>query len=453
MIFAPGQQIHISGVGGAGMSGLARLLIEQGCLVSGSDDYASPVLDELAARGVAVHVGRVPNIAEAADVMTWSPALDAHHPELVAAHATGVHLVDRAHVLEALSAQYRIIGCTGTHGKTTATSMLAHVFAAAGRDAGRLLGAPVRGVGPNGHAGSTGELLLEVDESYGSFALVTAEALAVLNIEADHLDHYGTLVNLEASFAALVNRTRGPVVLWGDDEGVQRIREQAPRPVSVVGRSPTSQWRVSDEVLTRSSATFQLNGPEVIPIELGVTGAHNVANAAVVAVLARACGIDTEAVRSGLRNFVGAPRRFEFRGTWRGMDVIEDYAHLPGEIAATIACARAIGYQRIACVFQPHRYSRTVAVGEGFAPAFDDADAVIVTAIYGAGEAPIPGVSESSVATSLQHRRSNVTAAATVDEVGEEVRALKNVDVLLVLGAGDIGELLSTLVGESWHDG
>jgi UDP-N-acetylmuramate--alanine ligase len=430
------------------MSGLAMLLAELGAVVSGSDQKDSEVFKDLRARHVTTYVGHDATHVEGAEVVLWSPAVAADNVELVAARAAGADMIPRARAFEELSAMKRVIGFTGTHGKTTATSMMAQVSLAAGRDDGWLLGAPVLGVGAQGHWGE-GDLLLEVDESYGTFGELHPFALGLLNVEPDHLDFYGSLAALESAFADLVARTSGPVVAWGDDPGAKGAVSSRADAV-VVGTTPSSAWRVTNIDLERRRASFQLSGPRILQVELRVTGAHNVANAAVVAVLAHELGVADEAVVRGLSNFVGAPRRHQYRGAWRGVDVYEDYAHLPGEVAATLAATRAGGYERITVVFQPHRVTRTLALADQFAGAFDGARHVIITDLYSAGEANPDGVTGELVAQALQRfdPALDTLYCGDLQLVGELLEQLADdSDVILVLGAGDVGSLISTLPG------
>jgi UDP-N-acetylmuramate--alanine ligase len=430
------------------MSGLAMLLAELGAIVSGSDQRTSEVFNDLHARHVTTYVGHDAAHVEGAEVVVWSPAVAADNVELVAARATGADMIPRARAFEELSTMKRVVGLTGTHGKTTATSMMAQVSLAAGRDDGWLLGAPVLGVGAQGHWGD-GDLLLEVDESYGTFGELHPHALGLLNVEPDHLDFYGSLAALEGAFADLVARTSGPVVAWGDDPGAKGAVSSHADAI-LVGTAPSSAWRVSAIELERRRATFQLSGPRTLAVELRVTGAHNVANAAVVAVLAHELGVADEAIVRGLSNFVGAPRRFQYRGTWRGVDVYEDYAHLPGEISATLAATRAGGYERITVVFQPHRVTRTLALVDQFAGAFDGAHHVIITDIYPAGEANPTGVTGELVAQALQRVDPTLDTLYCEDLqlVGQLLEQLADdSDVILVLGAGDVGSIISTLPG------
>jgi UDP-N-acetylmuramate--alanine ligase len=420
-----------------------------GCAVSGSDVADSVVLEELRRAGVATYVGHDPSQGSSAEAVLWSPAIPSDNVELVAARERGATLLTRAEVLACLARRQPVIGLTGTHGKTTATSMMVRVLHAAGRDDSRLLGAAVTGLGANGHWGRD-SLVLEVDESFGTFALLEPFALGLLNVEADHLDYYGTLDDLEEAFRELVERTSGPVVAWGDDAGARRVVGRSKRDVELVGTGGDAAWRVSDVQLARRRSRFTLVGSdESFDVELAVTGNQNVANAAVVAVLARSLGVDPPAIVSGLGDFAGAPRRFEYRGTWRGVDVYEDYAHLPGEIAATIAATRSAGYERITAVFQPHRVTRTLHLAPQFATAFEGADHVIITDIYTAGEANPTGVTGEVIASHVVLGSPATSAyAATSDDVLTMLEALHDQsDVVLLLGAGDIASVASELRG------
>jgi len=448
MSFAAGTRVHVVGVGGAGMSGVARMLVEMGCVVSGSDALDSPTLLELETAGVRVSQGHDESNVRGAQVVLWSPAVSLENVELAAARRGGARLLSRSELLSELGATKRVIGLTGTHGKTTATSMMVCVSVAAHRDDARLLGAPVRDVGANGHWGRD-DLILEVDESFGTFAQLSPFALGVLNVEADHLDHYGTLDELDRSFAALVERTTGPVVFF-DEPGSRRVASQVHRGSSFVGYDD-GPWRVRDVRLERHASSFTLSGPgEDFEVALAVTGRHNVANAAVVAVLARSLDIARHAVVEGLARFRGAPRRFEFLGVWRGVDVIEDYAHLPGEVQATIEACVASGYARIGVVFQPHRYSRTEKLASEFANAFGGCSLLIVTDVYGAGEANPSGITGDVVATAVltSSPAFEVAYAASFADVVEVLNAAsEQLDVLLLLGAGDVAEIAAELSG------
>jgi UDP-N-acetylmuramate--alanine ligase len=446
-ILSSHPNVHIIGIGGAGMSGVALLLKEMGCKVSGSDATDSPVLGELKSAGITVHVGHDASLLDTSSVVIWSPAVKEDNVEFAAAKQHGNVMLSRIELLRELSAMTQVVGLTGTHGKTTATSMMACVLKAAGRDDGRLLGAPVHGVGANGHWGSPA-LLIEVDESYGTFSELTPYCLGLLNVEPDHLDHYGSLENLEEAFAQLLQRTSGPVVVWNTDPGSKRVGLRCNREVVSVGTDSESTYQVSDIELERRSSHFRLKGAGLdVTIALNVTGAHNVANASVVCVLALELGISLTEISNGLSNFQGAPRRFEFMGSWRGVDVYEDYAHLPGEIEATISAARAAGYEKITCVFQPHRVTRTQHLAQQFHTSFSGATNLIVTDIYTAGEANPDGATGQLISDGTM-KHISTSYCATFTEVAHHLEALHDKsDVVLLLGAGDIAAVAKHLEG------
>lgn len=444
-----GARVHIVGVGGAGMSGVATMLVEMGALVSGSDAVDSDALRALRGIGVEVHVGHDAHNGEGADFITWSPAVARENREVARSIASGAEPLARAQMLARLAALSPMIGLTGTHGKTTATSMMVHVMLAAGRDCSRLLGAPVTGAGANGHWGAD-ELILEVDESYGSFALVTPMALGLLNVEADHLDHYGSLDALEEAFTSLVDRTTGPVVVWTSDAGAQRVASRSQREVTTVGLSGADVVVDTMELRRRSSSFSFLRHGRRSDVELQVTGEHNVANAAVVATLALELGVELDAVTTGLRSFQGAPRRFQPRGTWHGIDLYEDYAHLPGEVVATIRATRAAGYERVGIVFQPHRVTRTLNLVHDFSGAFAGVSQLVVTDIYTAGESNPAGVTGQIVSEAVErHSGSPVTHyIALLDDVPALIEGwVGKVDVVLFVGAGDVAGVIDHLEG------
>ena len=450
MSFTAGTRVHIVGVGGAGMSALGVLLHESGCVVSGCDTANAAVLAELGARGLKVFAEHDAQHIDDADVVLWSPAVRNQHPELVAARERSVTMLARPSALAELARTKRLVGITGTHGKTTATSMLVCITAAAGRYDARLVGAAIRGVGFSGHFGPD-DLLCEVDESYGAFAELSPYALGLLNVEADHLDHYQTLENLESAFAEVIARTSGPVVVWHDDPGAARVARRAGREVTTVGTSDDVQWRVSDIRATPGEAfrtRARLSGALDVDLELRVPGAHNVANAAVAAVLALSLGVAPAEVTRGLAAFRGAPRRFELVGHWHGVPVIDDYGHLPGEVAATVAAARGLGFRRVFAVFQPHRVTRTTALADQYAESFDDLSGVVVTDIYRAGEENPAGVTGEIVVGPLRER--GVTpafyAARLSDAAALVSEHASGADLLLVLGAGDVTRVLDSLV-------
>ena len=436
------DRVHIIGIGGAGMSGLARVLAGQGYRVSGCDTNFSPVLQSLDDEGIAVFAEHDARHVEDTDLLLWSPAVASDNPERVRAAELGVATLDRASMLAKLGNETNLIGVTGTHGKTTATSMLAWIMEESGRNVGRLLGADIRGLGSNGHFGPEG-LVVEVDESYGTFAQVSPSSLALLNIEADHLDYYGNLQALETAFQELTQRTAGPVVYYRSDPGARRVGDALD---GAIGVGSGGDWLIEEIELDRRGARFTLTAKEkALPISLQVTGRHNVANAAVVAVLAHEIGVDDESIVRGLSKFQGAPRRFEFRGSHNEVDIYEDYAHLPGEITATLDAARDAGYERIGVVFQPHRVTRTMALAGELATALGSAEWVIVTDIYDAGEENKGGVTGELVATPLKVINEESLYKPALASIWDSLLDRPRVDAIFFLGAGDIAQVIPEL--------
>lgn len=446
------QRIHIVGVGGAGMSSLALVLAGMGHRISGSDLRGSSVTDRLGRAGIEVTIGHAAATVDGAGLVTASPAVPATNVELAAAAAAGIAVIRRPELMGALTRRRPTAAVAGTHGKTTTSSMLSLVLLEAGLEPSYLLGADLAGLGAGAHWGSGDILVMEADESYGAFADLEPELTAITNVEADHLDHYGTLEQLEEAFAGLLERSRGPRVVWGEDPGARRVG--ADLQALVVGMSSEDDLVVGEVELGRAASRFVLTDArgDRIPVRVGAPGAHNVANAAVAASAGLLLGASGADVERGLSRFAGVPRRFEFRGEVEGVQLVDDYAHLPTEVRAALSAAKAGGYRRIVAVFQPHRYTRTQAVAGDFEGAFDQADIVVVTDVYAAGEEPIPGVSGALVAEAAG-RGPGAPAVHYVPDrsaVAEVVSALLAPgDLCLSLGAGDLTELPDELRARS----
>ena len=443
----PPTHVHVVGAGGTGMSGVVRYFADLGSRVSGSDQHDSATLTSLHSLGHFV-VGSNTRDAARATLVTWSPAVPRDFdPDLVAASG---ELMNRSHLLATVARHHSTVAVTGTHGKTSASSMLVHIARAAHWSPSWLVGAEIRGVGPNGrHDGD--RLILELDESYGTFEHVAPQGLAVLNIEADHLDHYGTLASLIDSFRGVIQRTHGPVVVWMDDVPERSYEGTA---ALTVGTSDRATYVVSDIVRHSGAMSFRIRGPLLsLDLTVPVVGRHNVANAATVAVLAHLLGAAPDAIAAGLASFVGSPRRYERRGRLGTAEIIDDFAHLPGEIAATLRTAREGGSTSLLAVFQPHRFSRTTRLLEEFGRSFGDATDVVVTDIYGAGEVNDDGSSGQLVAEAISlHRGTPVTYCRTLDDVERHVREVASrYDTIIFLGAGDISRTVDAL-GENRVD-
>jgi UDP-N-acetylmuramate--alanine ligase len=447
------RRVHVVGVGGVGMSAIATVLAAMGHQVSGSDIKASPVTERLQALGISVSIGHAPANVDGVDLMTFSPAVPDSNVELAEGRRRGIAVVRRSAVLGAIAASRRCVTVAGTHGKTTTASMLSLILVEAGLRPSYLIGADVNETGTNAVWDAGEWLVMEADESYGSFGALSSEIALVTNVEPDHLDHYGTFDALTEAFASYLASSRSRVVC-ADDPVAARVG--ADFDAASVGTSPDATYVMERLALGRSSIGFDLRGPSgpLGRIELAVPGAHNARNAALATVGALEVGAPFQAAASALARFAGVPRRFEFRGEAGGVTFVDDYAHLPSEVRATLTAARAGGWQRIVAVFQPHRYTRTAALATSFASAFDDADLVFVTDVYSAGEAPVPGVSGRLVADAV----SASTASHQVVYVSsrEELRAgvaamLRPGDLCCTLGAGDLTTLPEELMAR-WKD-
>jgi UDP-N-acetylmuramate--alanine ligase len=441
--------IHVVGVGGAGMSALAMVLAQMGHKVSGSDLRESKVLGQLRSAGVAVQLGHREDRGRAAQWVTSSPAVHEDNVELAGARARGQRIVSRATMLAALTRVTKTLAVAGTHGKTTTASMLTLILAQAGLKPSFLIGAPLSDLGVNARFEAGSPLVLEADESYGSFGELEPAMTGITNVDVDHLDYYGSLERLEVAFVGLCERTQGPVVVVADDPGAAKLGRRCH--AITVGQDAACEVRIGDVDVERASSTFSLELPDAsrLALRLAAPGLHNVRNAALAGTMASVAGVPGVAIVEGLSHFAGVPRRYEFRGSADGVTFVDDYAHLPGEVAATVATAVAGGYSRVICVFQPHRFTRTMAVAAQFAGAFDGADQVVVTPIYGAGEAPIAGVTGHLVAEAVRAGRAagSVTYVESDRELADVVDAiLEPGDLCLTMGAGDLTSLPDELL-------
>ena len=443
------RRIHIIGIGGAGMSAIAIVLRSMGHDVSGSDLRDSPVAERLRSQGIAVAIGhRAENVSDA-DALTFSPAVQPSNVELVEAEARGITVVPRSVMLAAICATRRCLAVAGTHGKTTTASMLSLVLVEAGLRPSFVIGADVNEIGTNA-VWDTGEwLVVEADESFGTFRAIRPDIAVLTNVEPDHLDYYATFDELRTAFSEFAGAATERAVVCSDDPEAAAIGRA--RDAVTVGSEAGATYRMTDLELARSSVSFTVEGPggPLGQLVVGVPGLHNARNAAVAAVAALEAGAPFAAAQSALARFAGVTRRFEFRGEARGVTFVDDYAHLPTEVRAALAAARSGGWSRVVAVFQPHRYTRTGALAGSFGAAFDDADLVVITDVYGAGELPVPGVSGRLVADAVSAGSPGlpVVYVSSREELAAAVAALlRPGDVCCTLGAGDLTTLPDELV-------
>jgi len=447
---------HLIGIGGAGMSAIAQILHQRGETVSGSDRQANDATRRLSAAGVRVAIGHAPANLDGADLVVYSAAIPTDNVERVEAEKRGIKQIERSEMLGALMQPYACrIAVAGTHGKTTTTSMISAVLDVACVEATVLVGGDVASLGGNARLGNGSIFLTEACEAYGSFLHLKPSIAVVTNVDADHLDHYGTAENVEAGFAGFLSGVDqdGCVIACGDDERAWRLAGASGRRALYFGFASDSHVTAESVDVSSLSPSFTLSrdGVNLGRIKLGVPGTHNVYNALAAAAVAFELGIDFEDVREALGSFCGVRRRFEILYDDGGVTVIDDYAHHPNEIKATLSAARSACDSRIVAVFQPHLYSRTRLFAHEFAEALALADEVVLAPIYAAREKPIPGVTSNLIADQLvAFGYESFTCES--DKAGIAASLALRVrpgDMVMVIGAGDIrtvGEELASIL-------
>jgi UDP-N-acetylmuramate--alanine ligase len=454
-------RVHFMGIGGAGMSGIARIMLARGVVVGGCDAKDSRALTALRARGADVHIGHDPAHAADADTVVVSSAIRGDNAELVAAHELGRRVLPRAAALASVMAGQRGIAVAGTAGKTTTTSMLTVAIQACGGDPSYAIGGDLNEPGSNAHYGSGEFFVAEADESDRSFLLLCPEAAVVTNVEADHLDNYGSLDAVRAAFTAFLDRLSddGVVALGADDDGAMALAEPArARGLRVVtyGVAVTADVRVGDLALVGQGSRSALvaHGRRLGEVALQVPGLHNAVNAAGALAIGLELGLPVSDMVRGLSEFTGARRRFEFKGEAHGVRVFDDYAHHPTKLRAALTAARHVaGSGRLVVVFQPHLYSRTSYFAEQFAEVLALADVVVVMDVYAAREDPVPGVTGNLIAAAVPLPREQVVFEPSWAAVAGVVAGLTRPgDLVLTVGAGDVTmlgpEVLATLRDE-----
>ena len=442
----PGR-IHIVGAGGAGMGPLAKLLAAMGHEVSGSDLYPGPALGALGRHGIETWGGSRPERLAGCDLVVVSSAVPSSDPELTAAGAAGVPVWERPRLLRAITAGIPTIGATGTHGKTTSTALAITATRALGLDPSFVVGGDLVEPATNAHLGVDDLLVLEADEAFGTFMHLTFRALLVTNVDSDHLDYYGTSERIESAFREVVEAVDGPVVVGVDDPGGRRLAERTGRPG--YGTSRDAEWRMLDVALGPSQVSFRLGGRfRSAEVTVGRPGLHTARNACGVLALLVELGYDPAGAIEGLAGFKGVRRRLELRAKVGGVTIIDSYAHHPAEVVADIEALRPIDRNRLWVVFQPHLYSRTGAMAAEFGAALEGADRVIVTDVYGAREAPLPGITGALVADAARSGQAVVDYIPCLDDVPAFVAdRVDSGDLILTLGAGDVTALPDSLAG------
>jgi UDP-N-acetylmuramate--alanine ligase len=443
------QHIHLVGIGGAGMSGIAEVLLTLGYKVTGSDLQYSDITRRLEELGGRIFIGHHESNIGQAQVVVISSAVSPTNPEVVAARAKVIPVIPRAEMLAELMRLKHGVAIAGAHGKTTTTSMVASVLGQAGMDPTIVIGGKVNALGSHARLGRGDLLVAEADESDGSFLKLSPTIVAVTNIDREHLDHYGTMQRLEEAFLEFVNRVPfyGLAVLCADDARIRALLPRVLKRYQTFGleeRSdgPPPDFRATDIALKKGETDFRVFHRErnLGPFRLSVPGRHNVSNALAAIAIGLELDVPIDLVRRGLAMFTGVERRFQVRGERNGIMVVDDYGHHPTEIRATLSAAKQGWADRVIVLFQPHRYTRTRDLIDEFAKAFDQADVLFMTEIYAASEQPIPGVNGARLAEAVKaagHRA--VTYVEHKQDLAARVLSMvKPGDLVLTLGAGDI---------------
>jgi UDP-N-acetylmuramate--alanine ligase len=450
-------RVHFAGIGGAGMSGIARIMLARGISVSGSDARDSALLGELRELGATVHIGHAPGHLGhlgPGDTLVVSSAIRPDNPELAEAARRGMRVVHRAAALASVMAGRRVIAVAGTHGKTTTTSMLTTVLRECEADPGYVIGGILTETGLGAEDGAGLDFVAEADESDGSFLLLSPDLAIITNVEADHLDNYESLADIQAAFTTFGQRVSGMVLTCADDPGAEAVAARLdPARVRRYGESPHADYRLTDVASRGMAVSFSVtadHGPfgEIFTqMTVDVPGHHNALNAAAAFAAAVELGFAPPRVAAAIAGYRGARRRMELKGEARGVRVLDSYAHHPTELAADLRAARDIsnGKGRVIAIFQPHLFSRTRIFAADFGAALGLADEAIVLDVYAAREDPEPGVTGQLIVDAVPggHARfvpDPARAAALIDAIAEPG------DVVLTMGAGDITALGPRLV-------
>jgi UDP-N-acetylmuramate--alanine ligase len=439
------KRIHLVGIGGIGMSGIAEVLLTLGYSVSGSDVKPSALTERLRNLGAEIFEGHHAEHVQGAHVVVVSSAVRPDNPEVAEAQRCKIPVIPRAEMLAELMRLKYGIAVAGAHGKTTTTSMTASVLAAAGLDPTYVVGGRVNHIGATARLGRGAYMVVEADESDRTFLLLAPVVAVVTTIDREHLDTYKSLEEIQEAFAQFVNRVPfyGAAVLCLDEPNVQAIIPQVKRPVITYGTSSQADLVIGEIELKGLESSFRLTyrGEDLGQFHLnGPPGIHNVRNAAAATGVALYLNVPAELIRAGLEEFSGVGRRFDVKGVINGITLIDDYGHHPTEIRATLEAARGCRYNRLLVLFQPHRYTRTQHLWDEFCRAFNQADLVVLTDIYAAHEEPIPGVTGEALAEAIRAAgHKNVVFRSSMQEgIEEMLREARPGDALLTIGAGNV---------------
>jgi UDP-N-acetylmuramate--alanine ligase len=451
-MFATAQRIHFIGIGGIGMSGIAEILLGLGYPVSGSDQKRSPITDRLVTLGAQFYEGHQADHVAGAGVVVTSSAISPHNPEVQFANMHRIPVIQRAEMLAELMRLKYGIAIAGMHGKTTTTSMIYAVLYAGNLDPTVIVGGRVNALGSNARHGNSQYLVAEADESDRSFLKLSPILAVVTNLDREHMDCYRDMADVEQAFIGFMDHVPfyGATTACIDNVALRSILPRVTRRVHTYGESEDAEFRV--ELLKKSPdchSRFAVHhkGESLGEFTLNVPGKHNVLNATAAIAIGVQLQVPPGVIAEALTGFRGVDRRFQIKGTVRGVTVVDDYGHHPTEIRATLRAARECGYSRVHVLFQPHRYTRTRDLMADFATAFDDADSVAVTDIYAASEDPIPGIDSPTLVAAIRTHAATTSARTDAHYVdgfqaaAERIAAqAKDGDVVLTLGAGNISQ-------------
>ncbi len=441
--------IHFIGIGGISMSGLAHIAISRGYTVTGSDRTKSAITDRLEKEGAVVYEGHDAKNIAGADLVVHTAAVKGDNPEMAAAKEQGIRLIDRAEFLGAIMQKYHhAVGVAGTHGKTTTTSMLAHALVYAGTDPTISVGGELDLIGGNIRCGSSDYFVTEACEYTNSFLKFFPTVALITNIEEDHLDFFTGIEMIRDSFRKFAELTRGigKVVVWGEDENIKLALEGSDLDITTYGMSDTNDYYAKNVAYHAGYPSFDVyrGDTRLCSVSLNVPGDHNILNTLATIAVCGILGVDAATAAKGIETFKGTHRRFEKKGFVNGAVVLDDYAHHPTEIKATLKAAKAFPHRRIICIFQPHTYSRTRTLWNEFLTAFDDTDELIVTHIYAAREKDDGVTSAAKLADAIAGRGINAKYIEDFSDIEEYIKkTAAEGDIVFTMGAGDVTNILN----------
>lgn len=431
------KRIHMIGIGGSGMCPLAEILHSKGYILSGSDNNESDPLKRIKALGIKVHMGHRAENIEGAELIVYSAAISGDNPELAAAREKGIPVMERSHMLGALTRHFdNVIGVCGTHGKTTVTSMITQILILNKQDPTAVIGGRLPLINSNGIAGRSETMVCESCEFVDTFLQLSPDISVLLNIDNDHLDYFKTMENLTNSFSKFIGMSK-KAYINGDDALVRRAAEGITAETVTFGFGAENFWRAENIIPGKYGFGFDVirNGEKLIRLEMQVPGRHNVLNGLAAFAVCADMGVPPEGIKEAAESFTGAGRRFEFLGEYNGFMLADDYAHHPTEIAATLTAAKELSYKRVTAVFQPFTFSRTALLKDDFIKALSIADRVILTPIMGSREVNTYGISSEDLAAGL----SDCEIIDGFEKIADRViETCGRGDLVITMGGGDI---------------